>query len=305
MRALTFRTADWMRRAARRALFDAARACDRLAGRLETQPLLPAEEKALLARNGELAGRYAGRRAFVIGNGPSLAKQDLGKLAGELFFVSNGFWRHPILEKLQPVSLALCDPAYFDGAAKWDAEFAGIRAGVRAGLFLVPRIARPMLRQRELLPEARTYYCEFYGNMARLPHFTFDLAQPLPNCQTVTLFSIMIALHMGCNPIYLLGMDHDFLVTPTQATHFYQDDLEPASDDCYEEWPYDRLLEAVLNMWKGYRHLKAVAENQGRQILNASEGGYLDVFKRVHFESLFPSPSQTGPRPVSPANGKI
>ncbi len=296
--SLFFRSADWLRRATRRALADTARVCEGMASRLENRPLLPASEKALLQRNRELAGRYQGRRAFVIGNGPSLGKQDVSKLDGELFFVSNGFWRHSMLEKLQPVSLALCDPAYFDGARKWDAEFEGIRQGIRQGLFLVPRVARPTIRQRNLLPEDRTYYCDFFGSMAQRRNFVADLTQPLPNCQTVTLFSIVIALHMGCNPIYLLGMDHDFLVTPTQATHFYQDDTEPASDDCYEEWPYDRLMEAVLNMWKGYRNLKAVAEANGKQIINASEGGFLDVFPRVSFESLFPPIPAASPLPV-------
>lgn len=280
--------ADMSRRAARHGLFEIARACDRIAGRLEGKPLLPAAERALLDRNRELAGRHAGRRAFVVGNGPSLSRQDLGLLAGELWFVSNGFWRHPVLEKVQPVALALCDPAYFSGAPRWDAEFAGIRGAIREGLFLVPRPAHGTIQQRGLLPGDRTYYCEFFGSMARLAGFSYDLAGPLPNCQTVTLFSIMIALHMGCNPIYLLGMDHDFLVNPARASHFYQGDQVPASDDRYEDWPYDRLLEAVLNMWKGYRNLKAVAEGHGKRILNATAGGYLDVFERVQFEGLFP-----------------
>jgi hypothetical protein len=51
------------------------------------------EEKKKLSAGLQLSpfrNRHAGRRAFVVGNGPSLAKMDLGLLRNEITFGSNG-----------------------------------------------------------------------------------------------------------------------------------------------------------------------------------------------------------------------
>src|SRR5699024_10081487 len=42
-----------------------------------------------LAKLARFAGRHAGQRCFIIGNGPSLAKMDLGPLRGEVTFGMN------------------------------------------------------------------------------------------------------------------------------------------------------------------------------------------------------------------------
>src|SRR4051812_13425127 len=63
-----------------------------------SEPKLSAAQKGLLQQNEKLRGCHRNQRCFVIGNGPSLAKQDLAPLAGEITFVMNAFWKHPILD---------------------------------------------------------------------------------------------------------------------------------------------------------------------------------------------------------------
>jgi hypothetical protein len=41
-----------------------------------------------------------------------------------------------------------------------------------------------------------------------------------------------------------------------------------------------------LRLWKNYRALKKVAEREGVRILNATRGGYLDVFERADFDAI-------------------
>ena len=43
---------------------------------------------------------HAGKRAFVIGNGPSLRDTDLHKLAGEVTFGSNRIYLYPFIPDL-------------------------------------------------------------------------------------------------------------------------------------------------------------------------------------------------------------
>lgn len=54
--------------------------------------ILPSNITSLLAANRELAGRHAGERCFILGNGPSAKALDLSKLRGEtVVSVSNGY----------------------------------------------------------------------------------------------------------------------------------------------------------------------------------------------------------------------
>ena len=49
----------------------------------------PAEYKAILSRNKELAGTLAGRRAFVVATGPSMLQIDLRRLHSEFVIAVN------------------------------------------------------------------------------------------------------------------------------------------------------------------------------------------------------------------------
>ncbi len=289
------KSTDLVRRIARRGFAQTASLFGQIAYSLERHPLLAEADRAVLQRNRRFSMRYQGKRAFVIGTGPSLNSQNLGWLANDLVFAANGFWRHPILVNWQPVSLALADPDYFNGSGVWNSEFAGLRRVASTSVFFVPLNARSVIQSQGWLPEDRTFYCAMYGNMARVKNFSYDLTQPIPGCQTVSLFSIMIALYMGCNPIYLVGMDHDFLATPSKPTHFYEGNDLPENSpevDTFSTWSYDKLMAAVLDMWGGYRNLKRMAASQGQYIYNATAGGFLDVFPRVNFESLFSEDSK-------------
>jgi len=278
------------RRIARFGLARTASLVEYLALQLEC-PVLNNSQLIILRRNYKFHLCYAGKRAFVIGNGPSLNLQNLSLLKGELTFVVNSFWRHPILSSWQPVGLALADPLYFRQDIKRQHEFAGMHHNITEGAFFVPLSAHNIISSNNLLPEDRTFYCSLCGSMERLEDFDYDLTKPIPGCQTVTLFAIMIALYMGCNPVYLIGMDHDFLATPSDPTHFYNTEAEarmrPEDEKGFVTWSYEELMVAVTKMWRGYQNLKHVSEKRGYEIYNATEGGFLDVFPRVKFEELF------------------
>lgn len=293
MKSYWIRAADLARRGAGRGFRRAGSFFEQIAFDLEQRTLLTDTDREILQRNKILLNCHRAKRAFVIGNGPSLNTQDLSLLKNELTFVTNGFWRHSILKTWQPASLLLADPEYFTRASAWAEEFMGMRRAVTGGIFFVPLWAHSVVKSQGLLSSDRTFYAAFYSNMARTRKFQIDLTKPIPGCQTVPLFAITVALYMGCNPIYLLGMDHDFLVKTINMPHFYQkDDIEGKAmqyqcDAGCGLWSYDQWMVAVLDMWRGYRNLKGMAEAKGHDIYNATAGGYLDVFPRIKYENLF------------------
>src|SRR5947207_1833041 len=104
-----------------------------------SQPRLSTGEKSLLRQNEKLRGRHAGQRCFIVGNGPSLAKQDLTPLADELTFVMNAFWKHPILDtEWQPKYFCFADAFCYDGTEAVKQFFQSIRERAHSAEYIFP-----------------------------------------------------------------------------------------------------------------------------------------------------------------------
>ena len=278
------------RRGALRVLRSVARGTDRWTRELERHlGGSSREELAVLASNGALRDRHRGRRCFVIGNGPSLAAQDLSPLAGEVTLVTNAFHKHPILERWQPTYYLLADSLYFDGSEPMRVFFADIRSRVHATTFMVPAFGRDRVASMGLLPLAQTHFVAFKGilpdGLGNGPDFT----RAVPAVQSVSQLAIMAAMYMGCSPIYLMGMDHDWLAQRGMDRHFYAGHPIPGHAKAHgdlDQCSYAADLEAALKLWRGYEQIQATAAARGVEILNATGGGFLDVFPRVSYESL-------------------
>jgi hypothetical protein len=236
---------------------------------------------SLFERNEIFRDKHKGRRCFVIGNGPSLNGQDLSPLGDELTLVTNAFCRHPILKEWTPTYYFITDPTYFDGSERSRKLLLETRERVPSTTFFVPFYAHEALSKGDLLPAEQTYYVATLGGKEDRWSARPDLTRITPGMQTVVQLAIMAAMFMGCSPIYLLGLDHDWLCHPQDHTNFYQKE-EGAS----KKWQYRPLMEAVLIMWQIYEMLDRIAAAEGISILNATRGGFLDVFERIEYESV-------------------
>lgn len=232
----------------------------------------------LLSRNSIFRNRHKGKPAFVIGNGPSINEQDLKPLAGELTFVTNAFCRHPILDHWQPAYYFLSDPEYFDESARAREFFAELAARVPRSTYFVPHTAHGKIERDALLQSEQTYYIAMAGNLADQLAWTPDFTRAFPGVRTVAQLAIIGAMVMGCSPIYLLGLDHDWLAHANSHQTFYTGQAH--------EWKYKDLMQAVLIMWRGYESIRDIATTNNIQIINATRGGFLDVFDRADYESV-------------------
>jgi hypothetical protein len=117
-----------------------------------------------------------------------------------------------------------------------------------------------------------------------------DLTRVTPGMQTVVQLAIMTAIYMGCSEIYLLGLDHDWLSRTGEQLNFYSDPNatgQPTQDA--GSWTYRTLMEALVVMWQLYERLGKLADREGIKIINATRGGFLDVFERACYEEIIPS----------------
>lgn len=256
---------------------------------MQSYRVLNSPEVAELLRNRETLGCQEGRRCFVIGNGPSLRRQNLQLLKSEITFVSNGFWKHSVIEYWQPSYYCFADPLIFTGATVMNSFFEQMMRRIKYSQFFVPYDAKNIIESYGLLPADKTRYVKFKGSLGQDELSNLDLTGSMPGVINVIQLAIMAALYMKCSPIYLIGLDHDWLSHRGDDTHFYDGPTVNGytSNLALGQYSYKHLMQCQLILWNGYEKLRAYADGQGIEIINATDGGFLDVFRRINFSHIF------------------
>jgi hypothetical protein len=263
---------------------------------------LVSSSRELLLPNAALRGAHAGRRCFVIGNGPSLARQNLAPLQDEVTLVTNGFWKHPLVGVWNPTYHFLADPIFFDGTEPNRRFFEELRTRCPRTTVFVPVEARAVVRAQGLLPEERVRWVAFSGKLADGLADVPDLTGAVPAVINVPLLAILTAMYAGCSPIYLLGLDHDWIAHRGRIGHFFKGSTiknHPVANGADgREPPLRSLLESQLELWSSYEAIREVAAARGIQILNATDGGFLDVFPRASYEDVVGRAPASAERPT-------
>lgn len=217
-----------------------------------------------------------GKRAFVIGNGPSLLKTDPRRLMkrGDVTFAANNIF---LLDGFEPTYYTAIDRVLTQDRAEqinalpWTKFFPHLVSGwITNGVFL-------KASQRDW-PEA----------------FSTDISECLEIDFTVTFSLLQIALYMGCNPVYLIGVDHTYTIDERKQVQegriitSLDDDpnhFHPGYFGKGYRWtsPPMEKLEAC------YQLAAEAYQTQGRELYNATAGGALEVVPRVNFEDLLDS----------------
>lgn len=216
---------------------------------------------------------HEGQRAFVIGNGPSLLKTDPRRLMerNEITFAANNIF---LLEGFEPTYYAAIDRVLTQERAKeintlpWTKFFPHLVSDwITNGIFL-------NANQREW-PEV----------------FSTDISTCLEIDFTVTFSMLQIAFYMGCNPVYLIGVDHTYKID--QSKHM-QESLVLTSSD-HDPNHFDPSYFGAGYRWNKprmeplrqcYNVALTAYQTAGRELYNATAGGALEVLPRVSFESL-------------------
>jgi hypothetical protein len=220
---------------------------------------------------------HAGRRCFIVGNGPSLTRMELPSLRDEVTFGMNciflGFERFGFR------------PTYYTVEDVFVAEDNSREINALDGMV-------------KFLPLDLSYCLEDGPNVAWVnfvrryepyPLFSEDAAQQVYWGSTVTFLAMQLAFYMGCDPIYLIGVDFDYKV-PDYALG--QEEITSREDDVNhfhpayfgkgKRWHNPRLDRVEPS----YREACRFFDEKGRRLLNATAGGKLEIFPRVEYETV-------------------
>lgn len=222
--------------------------------------------------------KYANRRCFIIGNGPSLKPEDLDRLTGEITFASNHIGKIYDRTAWRATYFSCMDPLLVR-------EQMANLIGQGQEMTFLPVFAENWEEAKKWAnhPDVRLIEMTHGSPAGVYPDFSDDVSKIMYGGYSVTYCLMQLAAYMGFTEIILLGMDHTYAFNmdfgkvmdsdANRASHFYPD-AQPTGTN----------LPGVTN---AYVSAKAYADTHGIRILNATRGGYLEVFDRVGFDSLF------------------
>lgn len=219
---------------------------------------------------------HRGKRAFIIGNGPSLRQTDLSKLRGEFTFGLNRIYllfpelgfhttylvsiNDLVIEQFRDELLAQPMPKFF----AWRS-----RRFFPAGM--------PMA-------ELPTFIYTTYTG----PRFARDVRGRVWEGATVTNVALQLAFHMGFGQVILIGVDHHFasrgeanktvVSEGDDPNHFMPNYFGRGA-----KWQLPDLDTSEI----GYAFAREAYRKAGREVLDATVGGKLTVFPKVDYNSLF------------------
>lgn len=215
---------------------------------------------------------HKGKRAFILGNGPSLNKTDLTQLRGEITFGSNRIYLlYPQLG-FTTTYLTCVNPTVAE------------QFGAEMGAQPVPKFFGWLCRQHVPF----TSDTAFLAPNARQPQFSFTPQHVMWEGATVTFVQMQLAFYMGVSEVILIGVDHNFVAQgkPHEQVTAQTDDENHFAPNYWGKgvrWDLPDLETSEI----AYGLAKITYQAYRRRIVDATLGGKLTVFEKVDYESLF------------------
>jgi len=220
---------------------------------------------------------HRGRRAFLLGNGPSLKIPDIDRLKDEVTFASNKIYLAFQQTDWRPTYLTMCDVI----------------------------VGRNIREQINALPLTKVFSWSVFESFRDRDDVTFvnapsaegdaawDALKGFRAGHSVVNLDIKLAYWMGIREMYVIGLDFSFevpdtrsdevaygdklLVSRGEVNHFHPDYRKPG-----ETWTVPKLEDQR----REFAEARRLLEEHGGKIYNASRQTKLDVWERVDFDAV-------------------
>lgn len=218
---------------------------------------------------------HAGKRAWIVGNGPSVRLDDLAAIpADDITFCFNRFYLSYADNPLRETYVVSADTLMIQDFGQ---EMIDLAAGLP--LFCLPPSRLPTLSGDYVLLPPGDYY---------LPLFSQDPEKFVTVGGSSVFVALQMAWYMGIRDVVLYGMDYSFSVKMQrdprfpfpvsfeEGNHFIKS-YRGAKPWCPPTW---RDISA------GFINARVAFELTGGRILNATRGGRLQTFARADFDEI-------------------
>jgi hypothetical protein len=225
---------------------------------------------------------HAGKRAFVLGNGPSLKISDLDRLKNEITFAANKIYLAYNESDWRPTYWCCSDKIVAQNIKDKVAEM----KHVKFGAFCV---------EDSLAQIPFTYIVDKRKAKIDLPILSdMNLLAGVHPGVSVVIFMLKLAFWMGVELVYLLGVDFDFdvptksitdekvfgnnvIISQGERNHFHPDYRKPG-----EKW----TVPLLSDQRREFALMRFCYEIDGRMIINASRKTKLNVFYKANLDDV-------------------
>lgn len=229
-----------------------------------------------------LKGVHEGDRCFIAGNGPSLANTNLDLIAGEYSFGLNRVsliydktkWRPTYFVLVNEIA-AYSSPHMFEKEIMVNNDL-GITCIVNED-FINPNKCR---RHKQYEDLENIYFVKSVGDRNFPFHddqWSYDPSNKVTKYGSCLMALVQIACYMGFKKIYLVGCDLGYkdLKDNVDINHFTKE--------------YNYIEEKNMSihnkiMIESHLLIKRMTRKIGVEIINATVGGDLNLYKRENFE---------------------
>lgn len=254
-----------------------------------------------LQRNAKLKNLYSNNRCFIVGNGPSVAKQDLSVLKNEFVFTVNTGYLMKQFELLNTNFHVFVDSMFFSDRLdklEHDKFVMDLKKymGNKVKCFFPYTKSINFIKSYGLDNILDVFYLE--ENLQDFwTYKDIDFTKNTPLTGTVVLTSVMLAMYMGFNEIYLLGCDCTDVLTSIgskikkEKLVTYAWDNNVKQQKRLEKTLGNRSFEVIFRMqylkFKTFRQINSICLKNGIKLLDCTPEGLLDCIDKVDFNSLF------------------
>jgi 6-hydroxymethylpterin diphosphokinase MptE-like len=242
------------------------------------------ERRQSRQRLAALKDRHLGERCFIIGNGPSLQRTDLSRLRKEFTFGMNRIYL--LFDKLG------FSTTYYVAINRLVIEQCAQDIVNIPSPKFISWWAHDLIK---FTPDMMFVRDSFLRPLS----FSTDAARAVREGNTVTYAAMQLAYYLGFQQVILVGVDHKFqtqgdpnaivMSTGSDPNHF---------DPNYFGKGFRWQLPDLEGSERSYRLAKLRFEQAGRQILDATVDGQLQIFPKIRYDEILSGPPR---RPDSPS----
>lgn len=218
--------------------------------------------------------KFAGEKAIILCNGPSLRKVDFKLIEKSGLFTfglnkinllfDSSIFRPDCIVSVNPLVIEQNKEFYNSTNIPLFIDSVGVRKGWVAS-------------RKDVI---------FLHSGGKESGFAKDCSMSMSQGYTVTYVALQLAFHMGFKDVALVGADHSFVTKgPANKTVDGGSKDESHFDPRYfsnVKWQLPDLFESEVS----YTRAKNIYEAHGRKVVNCTVGGKLEVFERSSLEDF-------------------
>lgn len=215
-----------------------------------------------------LKDKHRGERCFIVATAPSLVTEDLDKLKNEITFSMNSIILSFAETTWRPTYYGVQYPEFY---MKYKSEIERLQVDIK---FVADVISKQVKVPDDCYIYPLNMLNHNWSHNRYHTKFSDDAFAVVYSGYTITYSLLQLAVYMGFEEIYLLGVDCNY--SNNTRNHIKDYGIKDPA-----------IAEANEKMMSAYKEAKKYAELNEIKIFNATRGGKLEVFERVDLDTLF------------------